>query len=131
MDLKEIIKANLEFINSKSQDEWIKLLKAIAISTMYNSKYEEAINNIKNISIHYNECGLNAIILHTSIPEYNNYRIKLCSSFIQISRQEGHTNFEEVYQIPIEALRLVVKEFSNKKESCQSGNGTDLKSDVT
>lgn len=116
MDLKEIIKANIEFINFKSQDEWIKLLKAIAISTMYNSKYEEAINNIKNISIHYDECGLNAIILHTSIPEYNNYRIKLCSSFIQIARQEGHTNFEEVCQIPIEALRLVVKEFSNKKE---------------
>lgn len=116
MDLKEKIEANIEFINFKSQDEWIELLKAIAISTMYNSKYEEAINNIKNISIHYDECGLNAIILHTSIPEYNNYRIKLCSSFIQIARQEGHTNFEEVCQIPIEALRLVVKKFSNKKE---------------
>lgn len=116
MDLKEIIKANIEFINSKSQDEWIKLLKAIAISTMLSNRYEEAINNIKNISIHYNECGLTEIILHTSIPEYNNYRIKLCSSFIQIARQEGYTNFEEVCQILIETLRLVVKEFSNKKE---------------
>lgn len=79
-NLEELIKDNIEFINSMSCEKWIELLKSIAISILpfYGSdKNIEAIKNIKCISIHYNEHGLSEIQLTTSKLDYEDFEIKL------------------------------------------------------
>ena len=112
-NLEELVKDNIEFINSMSCEKWIELLKSIAISTLpfYGSdKNIEAIKNIKCISIHYNEYGLSEIQLTTSKLDYEDFEIKLNNVGIKISQQRGHSNFEEYCFIPIEAFRIVNKE---------------------
>jgi hypothetical protein len=112
-NLEELVKDNIEFINSMSCEKWIELLKSIAISILpfYGSdKNIEAIKNIKCISTHYNEHGLSEIQLTTSKLDYEDFKIKLNNVGIKMSQQRGHSNFEEYCFIPIEAFRIVNKE---------------------
>lgn len=111
-NLEELIKANIGFLSSKSSEEWIELLKSIAISTLpfYGSDSEiEAIKDIKCVSIYYERCGLVKIELMTDTLAYEDFRIELSTTCIKISRQRSHTEFEEYCSIPIEAFRILCK----------------------
>lgn len=112
-NLEELVKDNIEFINSISCERWIELLKSIAISTLPpygNDKNIEAIKNIKCISTHHNECGLDRLQLVTSKNDYEDFKINLSNTEIRISRQKGHGAFENYCTIPIEAFRIINKE---------------------
>lgn len=110
-NIDNVIEFNSKFVNSLSCDEWIKLLKLIVISylPLYgdNSKDIEAINNIKDMTIHYGEFGLHSIKLMTSKLEYEDFSIELNQMNITISKQKGYAKFEELSKIPIEVLRLI------------------------
>lgn len=109
--LEEKYKNNSDLINCLDASEWVELLKEITLLYLPFPKDEEieAVENIKNISLNYSELGLVGITMYTNALAYKDIRIKLSIHSIIISRQQGHTNFEELYELPIVIIRKILK----------------------
>lgn len=112
-DFSTKIKNNIEFINKFSIDNLIDILKNIAISAVTgissnDTLYEDVIKNAKNITIKYNEFGIEKIEIVTNDNRlsWQNFKIELDCLDIIIYQQKEHSKFEETHRIPISVIRL-------------------------
>lgn len=110
-DLDTKFERNSNLLNSISTDEWIKLLKELAISSFFISKDEEikAINEANRISIKFGDTGLEDIVIVTSKLPWEDFKIGANISSIVISRQKGHSIFEIVQEFPLSAVRVLLE----------------------
>ena len=109
--LEEMYKNNSNLINILDANDWVKLMKEIAISFLVFPKEEEiaAIRDAKNITIEYDETGIKNIVIYTSVFTYQDYKIELGISSLHISKQNGHSHFENLYRLPISTIRILLK----------------------
>lgn len=50
--------------------------------------------------------AMQSLIFYTNTLDYKDFKVEISSVSIIVSRQDGHTNYEQVAYIPIEVLRL-------------------------
>ena len=109
--IEERYKNNYDLINSLTAEDWVALLKEIAILYLPFIKNEEieAIKNIKRVRIEYSEFGLTKIIMFTHEFAYEDFCLELNNASIIISRQQNHAKSEKLYELPIVIIRKLLK----------------------
>lgn len=109
--LEETCKNNSDLINCLDADDWVKLMKEIAISSLCfpKDKEIEAIRNTKNITIRYSERGIENIKIYTSESPYEGYKIELGILGIYVDKQKGHSYYENLFRLPISTIRILFK----------------------
>lgn len=110
-DLEETCKNNSDLINCLDADDWVKLMREIAISSLQfpKDKEIEAIRNAKNITIRYSEIGIANIEMYTSEFPYEDYKIELNILGINVGKQKGHSHYENLFRLPISTIRILLK----------------------
>lgn len=111
-NLENEFKLNQDLINCLDASDWVEILKSIAISYLYFLPKKEEIEAIKeanDITIKYNDGNINNITIYSSKLCWENFKIELNITGIIISRQNGHSKFEELHKLPISTVRTILK----------------------
>lgn len=108
---EEECKNNSDLINCLDSDDWVKLMREIAISSLCfpKDKEIEAIRNTKNITIKYSERGIENIEMHTSEFPCEDYKIELGILGIYVDKRKGHSHYENLFRLPISTIRILLK----------------------
>ena len=106
--LEERVKNNEDFISKYTIDEWITILKHICIACINIPSNNEidAITNANSYKITYEEGKISNIVLYTTKLAWEDFKVELNSLHIIVSRQKGHSKFEQITFIPIEVFKL-------------------------
>ena len=106
--LEEKVKTNEEFINKYTIDEWVTILKHICIACINIPSNNEidAIMKANSYKVTYEEGKISNIILYTTKLAWEDFKVELNSLYIIVSRQKGHSEFEQITFIPINIFKL-------------------------
>lgn len=109
INLEEKIKNNEDLIRKYTLDQWIALLKHICISCIKrpSEKETEAIMRADSYKVEYEEGKIIKIELYTNNLCWEDFKMELNILNIVISRQKGHSTFEQVTFIPLEVFKIL------------------------
>ena len=108
--LSDKFNGNISFINQFKIEELIEISKLAAISSInfINEEDLKYINEINNYSVEVNDGLITKIIATTSINNYKNIQIEINCNYVIVSKQNEHTKYEKIIEIPIEFIKLLL-----------------------
>lgn len=108
--LSDKFSGNISFINQFKIEELIEISKLAAISSInfINEEDLKYINEINNYSVEVNDGLITKIIATTSINNYKNIQIEINCNYVIVSKQNEHTKYEKIIEIPIEFIKLLL-----------------------
>lgn len=124
--LSDKFNGNISFINQFKIEELIEISKLAAISSInfINEEDLKYINEINNYSVEVNDGLITKIIATTSINNYKNIQIEINCNYVIVSKQNEHTKYEKIIEIPIEFIKLLLDYMVeyNKINICKNEN---------
>lgn len=124
--LSDKFNGNISFINQFKIEELIEISKLAAISSInfINEEDLKYINEINNYSVEVNDGLITKIIATTNINNYKNIQIEINCNYVIVSKQNEHTKYEKIIEIPIEFIKLLLDYMVeyNKINICKNEN---------